>query len=130
MCIESLMPSNLCHCLLLSPSIFPSFRVFPTESVLPIRWPKYWSFSFSISPSNEYSVLISFKMDWLDLLAAQGTLKSFFQHHSSKASILHPLDASSTPSHNQKYLQMLPNVPCELKNHPSSELLFIYLSHC
>ena len=91
MSIELVMLSNhlfLCHPLLLLPSIFPSFRVFPTESVLPIRWPKYWSFSFSISPSNEYSELISFKMDWLDLLAVQGTLKSLLQHHSSKASIL------------------------------------------
>ena len=85
------MPSNhliLCHPLLLLPSIFPSIRVFSDESVLRMRWPKYWSFSFSISPSNEYSGLISFKMDWLDLLAVQETLKSLFQHHSSKASIL------------------------------------------
>ena len=78
-----------CHRpLLLPPSIFPSIRVFPNESVRPIRWPKYWSFSCSISPSNEYSGLISFRMDWLDLLAVQGTLKSILQHHSSKASIL------------------------------------------
>ena len=85
------MPSNhliLCHPLLLLPSIFPSIRVFSDESVLPIRWPKYWSFSFSISPSNEYSGLISFRMDWLELLEVQGILKSVFQHHSSKASIL------------------------------------------
>ena len=85
--IGTVMPSNhltLCHPLLRLPSIFPSIRVFSNESVLPIRWPKYWSFSFSISPSNEYSGLISFRMDWLDLLAVQGTL----QHHSSKASIL------------------------------------------
>ena len=88
MSIKSMMPSNLCHPLLLPPSIFPSIRVFSNESVLPIRWPKYWSFSFSISPSNEYSGLISFRMDWLDLLAVQGTLKSLLQHHSSKASIL------------------------------------------
>ena len=91
MSIESVMPSNyliLCHPLLLLPSIFPSIRVFSNESVLPIRWPKYWSFSFSISPSNEYSRLISFRMDWLDCLAVQGTLKSLLQHHSSKASIL------------------------------------------
>ena len=88
---ESVMPSNhliLCHPLLLLPSIFPSIRAFSNESVLCIRWPKYWSFSFSISPSNEYSGLISFKMDWLNLLAVQGTLKSLLQHHSSKASIL------------------------------------------
>ena len=89
--IESVMPSNhliLCCPLLFPPSIFPSIRVFSNELVLPIRWPKYWSFSFSISPSNEYSGLISFRMDWLDLLAVQGTLKSLLQHHSSKASIL------------------------------------------
>ena len=86
-----LMPSNhliLCHPLLLLPLIFPSIRVFSNESVLCIRWPKYWSFSFNISPSNEYSGLISFRMDWFDLLAVQGTLKSLLQHHSSKASIL------------------------------------------
>ena len=91
MSIESVMPSNhliLCHPLLLPPSIFPSIKVFSNESVLCIRWVKYWSFSFSISPSNEYSGLISFRMDWLDLLAVQGTLKSLLQHHSSKASIL------------------------------------------
>ena len=85
------MPSKnliLCHPLLLPPSIFPSIRVFSNESVLHIRWPKYWSFSFSISPSNEYSGLISFRMDWLDLLAVQVTLKSLLQHHSSKASVL------------------------------------------
>ena len=90
MSIESVMPSNhliLCNPLLLSPSIFPSMRVFSNESALHIRWPKYWSFSFSISPSNEYPGLISFRMDWLDLLAVQGTLKSLLQHHSSKASI-------------------------------------------
>ena len=78
----------VCHPLLLLPSIFPNIRVFSNESVLFIRWPKYWSFSFSISPSNEHSELISFRMDWLDLLAVQGTLKSLLQHHSSKASIL------------------------------------------
>ena len=91
MSIESVMPSNhliLCCPLLLLPSIFPSIRVFSNESVLCIRWPKYWSFSFNISPSNDYSGLISFRMDWLDLLEVQGTLKSLLQHHSSKASIL------------------------------------------
>ena len=91
MSIESVMSSNhliLYHPLLLLPSIFPSIRVFSNESVLHIKWPKYWSFIFSISPSNEYSRLISFRMDWLDLLAVQGTLKSLLQHHSSKASIL------------------------------------------
>ena len=90
MFIESVRPSNhliLCRPLLLLPSIFPSIRVFSNESVLCIRWPKYWSFSFSVSPSNEYSGLISFTMDWLDLLAVQGTLKSLLQHHRSKASI-------------------------------------------
>ena len=89
--IESVMPSNhliLCCPLLCLPSIFPSIRVFSSESVLHIRWPKYWSFSFSISPSNEYSGLISFLNDWLDLLAVQGILRSLLQHHSSKASIL------------------------------------------
>ena len=91
MSIELVMPSNhliLCHFLLLLPLIFPSIRVFSNESALCIRWPKYWSFSFSISPSKEYSGLISFRTDWLDLLAVQGTLKSFFQHRNSKASIL------------------------------------------
>ena len=91
MSIESVMPSShliLCRPLLLLPSIFPSIRVFSQDSVLRIRWPKYWSFSFSISPSNEYSGLISFRMDWLDLLVVQGTLKRVLQYHSSKASIL------------------------------------------
>ena len=93
MSIESEMPSNhliLCHALLLLPSMFPSIRVFSNESALHIRWPKYWSFSFNISPSSEHSGLISFRMDWLDLLAVHGTLKSLLQHHSSKASILWP----------------------------------------
>ena len=91
MSIESVMPSNhliLCRPLLLLPSIFPSIRVFSNESTLRIRWPKYWSFSFNISPSNKHSGLISFRMDWLELLAVQGTLRSLLQHHSSKASIL------------------------------------------
>ena len=91
MSTESVMPAShliLCHPLL--PSILPSIRVFSSESVLHTRWPKYWSFSFSISPSNEFSGLISFRMDWLDLLAVQGTLNSLLQHHSSKASILQP----------------------------------------
>ena len=91
MSIESVMPSShliLCHPLLLLPSIFPSIGVFSNESVLCIRWPKYWSFSFSISPTNECSGLISFRIDWFDLLAVQGTLKSLLQHHSSKASVL------------------------------------------
>ena len=89
--IESVMPSNhliLCHPLLFLPSIFPSIRIFSNESAICIRWVKYWSFSFSISTSNEYSGLISFRIDWLDLLAVQGTFKSLLQHHSSKASIL------------------------------------------
>ena len=91
MSIKSVIPPNhliLCHSLLLPPSIFPSIRVFSSEAVLCIRWPKYWSFSFSISPSSEYSGLISFRMDWLDLLAVQGTLKSLLQYHSSKGSVL------------------------------------------
>ena len=91
MSIKSVMPSNhliLCHPLLLLPSIFPSIRVFSNESALRVRWPKYWSFSFNISPSKEHLGLTSFRIDWLDLLAVQGTLKSLLQHHSSKASIL------------------------------------------
>ena len=91
MSIESVIPTNyliLCHPLLLLPSVFPSTRAFSNESVLRMRWPKYWSFSFSITPSNEHPGLISFRMDWLDVLAVQGTLKSLLQHHSSKASIL------------------------------------------
>ena len=91
MSIESVMPSNhliFWHPLFLSPSIFPSIRVFTNESALPMRWPKYWSFSFKISPTNEYPGLISFRMDWLDLLAVQGTFRSLLQHHSSEASIL------------------------------------------
>ena len=91
MSIESVMPSSHltpCHSLLLLPSIFPSIKVFSNESALHIRWPKYWSFSFSTSPSNEYSGLISFRIDWIDLLTVQGILKSLLQHHSSKASIL------------------------------------------
>ena len=95
--IESVMPSDhciLCHPFLLPPSIFSSIRVFSNESVLPIRWPKYWSFSFSISPSNEYSGLFSFRIDWLDLLAVQGSLKSVLQHHNSKASLLQRLTSS------------------------------------
>ena len=103
--IELVMPSSdliLCHPLLLLPSIFPSIRVFSNESALPIRWPKDWSFSFSISPSSEYSGLISFRMDWLDLPAVQGTLKSLLQHHSSKASILR--------SHNCLILNIFPKV--------------------
>ena len=90
--MESVMPSNhliLCHPLLLLPSVFPSIRVFPNESALCIRWPKYWRFSFSTSLPNEYSGLISFKIDWFDFFAVQGTLMSLFQHHSSKASIWH-----------------------------------------
>ena len=91
MSMELVMPPNhliLCRSLLLLSSVFPSIRVFSSQSVLRIRWPKYWSFSFNISPSNEYSGLISFRIDWLDLLAVQGTLKSLLQHHNSKASIL------------------------------------------
>ena len=91
MSVELLMPSNhliLCHPLLLLPSIFPSIKVFSNDSALHIRWPKYWSFSFNISPTKEHQGLISLRMDWLGLLAVQGTLKSLFQHHSSKASIL------------------------------------------
>ena len=102
MSIKLVMPSNhliLCHPLLLLPSIFPIIRVFSNELVACIRWPKYWSFSFSINPSNEYSGLISFRMDRLDLLAVQGTLKSLLQHHSSKASILQHSAFSQSNSH-------------------------------
>ena len=101
MSIETVMPSNhliLCHPLLLLPSIFPSIKVFSNESLLHIKWPKYWSFSFSISTSNEQPGLISFRMDWLDLLAVQGTLKSLLQHHSSKASILWHLTFLYSPT--------------------------------
>ena len=107
MSIPSVMPSNhliLCRPLLLPPSIFPSIRVFSNESVLRIRWPKYWSFSFSISPSNEHSGLTSFRVDWLDLLAVQGILKSLLQHHSSKASILWPQLSLWSNSHIHPWL--------------------------
>ena len=111
MSIESVMPSNhliLCHLLLLLPSIIPSIRVFSNESILHIRWPKYWSFSFTISPSNEYSGLISFRTDWLDLLAVHGTLKSLLQHHSSKASILR---------HSAFFIVQLTSIHDHRKNH-------------
>ena len=101
MSIESVMPSNhlvLCHPLLLLPSIFPSIRVFSNESAVCIRWPKYWSFSSNISPSNEYSGLISFIVEWFDLLAVQGTLKGLLQHHSSKASVLQLLSFLYSPT--------------------------------
>jgi len=107
MLIESVMPSNhliLCRPLLFLPSIFPSIRIFSSESVLPIRWPKSWSFSFSISVSNEYSGLISFRMDWLDLLAVQGTLNSLLQHHSSKASMLSAQPSLWSNSHIHTWL--------------------------
>ena len=103
MSIESVMPSNhliLCCPLLLSPSIFPSIRVFSNESALRIKWPKYWCFSFNISPSKEYSGLIYFRMDWLDLLAVQGTLKSLLQHHSSK----HQLFGAQLSSQSNSYI--------------------------
>ena len=106
MSTELMMPSNhaiLCHTLLLPPSVFPSIRVFSHESVLCIRWPKYWSFSFSISPSNEYSGLISFRIDWFDLLTFQGTLRSLLQHHNSKASIL-PCSAFFTVQLSHPYM--------------------------
>ena len=99
--IESVMPSShliICHPLLLLPSIFPNIRVFSNESALRIRWPKDWSFSFNISPTNEYSGLIFFRIDWLDILAVQGTLKSLLQHHSSKASILRALSSLYSPT--------------------------------
>ena len=109
--IESVMPSNhliLCHSLLLLPSIFPSIRVFSNESALRLRWPKYWSFSFNISPSYDYSGLISFQIDWFDLPAVQGTLKSPLQHHSSKASIL---------QHSAVFMVQLTTIHDYWKNH-------------
>ena len=126
MSVESVMPSNhliLCRPRLLLPSIFPSIRIFSNESVFSIRWPKYWSFSFIISPSNEYSGLISFRNDWFDLLAVQGTLKSLLQHHSSKASIsykhtyihsllaLSPTPSTHHPNSRSSQLALLPQVP-------------------
>ena len=111
MYIESVMPSNhliLCHPLLLLPSVFPSIRVFSSESIVCIRWPKYWSFNFSISLSNEYSGLISFGIDWFDLFAVQGTLKSILQHHSLKASIL---------QHSAFFMIQLTSIPDSWKNH-------------
>ena len=105
---DATQPSHPLLPLLLLPSIFPSIRVFSSESALPIRWPEYWSFSFSISPSNEYSGLISFRVDWLDLLAVQGTLKSLLQHHSSKASILW---------HSAFFMVQLTSVHDHRKNH-------------
>ena len=109
--IESVMPSShliLCCPLLLLPSIFPSIRVFSNESALQIRWPKYWNFNFNISPSNEYSGLISFRMDWLDLLVVQGTLKSLLQHHSSKASFFGAQPSSQSNSHIHSWPQEKP----------------------
>ena len=112
MSTESMMPSNhliLCCPLLLLPSIFPSIRVFSNESTLHIKWPKYWSFSFSISPFNEYSGLISFRIDWFDLLAVQGTRKSLLQHHSSNASILHHSAIFMVQFELVKHLQAFPS---------------------
>ena len=119
MSIESVVSSNhiiLCHPLLFLPSIFPSIRVFSNESALRIRWPKYWSFSFSISPSSEYSGLTSFRKDWFDLLAVQGTLKSLFQHHSSKVSLLW---------HSAFFMVQLTSVHDYWKNHS-----FDYMDFC
>ena len=117
MSIELVMPSNhliLCHPLLLLPSIFPSIRVFSNESALHIRWPEYYSFSFSISPSNEYSGLISFRIDWFDILAVQGTLKSLLQHHSSKALILQ-LSAFFMVQLSHPYMTTGKTIACYLK---------------
>ena len=121
--IESVIPSNhliLCHPLLLPPSIFPSIRVFSNDSVLWVSWKKYWSFRFSISPSNEYSGLVSFRIDWLDLLAVQGTLKSFLQHHSSKASILH---------HSSFYSPTITTIHDYWKNHSLDETDLCWQRH-
>ena len=118
MSIESVMPSNhliLCRPLFLLPSIIPSIRVFSNELALRIRWPKYWSFGFSISPSNEYTGLISFRMDWLDLLAAQGTLKSLLQHHSSKALILYsPIKKNVFESVLMRWMKLKPIIQSEV----------------
>ena len=132
MSIESVMPSNhliLCRPLLLLPSIFPSIRVFSNESAPRIRWPKYWSFSFSISPSNEYSGLVSFRMDWLDLLAVQGTLESLLQHSSSKASILREvgLPESKGPWLFQGPLGLGGLVPCVLQVELGHKTLLSFL---
>ena len=102
--LKLVMPSN-CRPLLLPPSVFPSIRVFPEESVLHVRWPKYWRFSFSISPSNEHSGLMSLRMDWLDLLAVQGTLRSLLQHHSWRASILWHINSLESSSHYKRVKQ-------------------------
>ena len=113
MSIELVMPSNhliLCHPLLLPPSIFPSIRVFSNESVLHIRWPKYWSFSFSIRPSNEYSGLVSFRIDWFDLFTVQGTFKNLLQHHNSKASILRSLVFFTVQPHPESACQTGPSL--------------------
>ena len=129
MSIESVMPSNrltLCRPLLLLPSIFPSIRVFSNKSALRIRWPKYWSFSFNISPFNEYSGLTSFRMDWLDLLAVQGTLKSLLQHYSSKASILQ-CSAFLITQLSHPYMAWRCNKPFSA---PSSDILVYMASLC
>ena len=121
--IESVMPSShliLCRPLLLLPSIFPSIRVFSNESALRIRWPNYWSFSFSISPSNEHPGLITFRMDWLDLLAVQGTLKSLLQQHSSKASIL---------QHSAFFTVQLSHPSIHWKNHSLDQTDFCWQSN-
>ena len=109
--LKLVMPSN-CRPLLLPPSVFPSIRVFPEESVLHVRWPKYWRFSFSISPSNEHSGLMSLRMDWLDLLAVQGTLRSLLQHHSWRASILWHINSLESSSHYKRVKQ--DQMPCSL----------------
>ena len=123
MSIKLVMPPNrfiLCCPLFLLPSIFPSFRVFSKELALRIRWPKYWSFSFSISPSNEHPQLISFRMDWLDLLAVQGTLKNLLQHHSSKASIFRPSSKNRPSSLSLSKVQVV---------HTGTGLLLFYQPH-
>ena len=125
------MPSNhliLCRPLLLLPSIFPSIRGFSNESALHIRWPKYWSFSFSISPSNEYAGLISFRMDWLDLLAVQGTLKSLLQHHSSKASILW-CSAFYTVQLSHSYMTTEKNIALTIQTSVSKVMSLLFNTH-
>ena len=133
MSIELVMPSNhliLCRPLLLQPSIFPSIRVLSNESALRIKWPKYWSFSFSISPSNEHPGLISFRMDWLDLLVVQGTLKSLLQHHSSKASMLSKLVITFLPRSKRLFISWVLSPSAMFLEPPKIKYKVCHCFHC
>ena len=133
MSIELVMSSNhliLCRPLLLQPSIFPSIRVLSNESALRIKWPKYWSFSFSVSPSNEYSGLISFRMDWLDLLVVQGTLKSLLQHHSSKASMLSKLVITFLPRSKRLFISWVLSPSAMFLEPPKIKYKVCHCFHC